>query len=74
MEAVKMMRGKPGSKITLTIVREGENKPFEISIVRDIITVENIKTETIEPGFTYIRISNFQTHTVDDLKKGLMKL
>ena len=74
MEAVKMMRGKPGSKITLTIVREGENKPFEISIVRDIITVENIKTETIEPGFTYVRISNFQTHTVDDLKKGLMKL
>ena len=74
MEAVKMMRGKPGSKITLTIVREGENKPFEISIVRDIITVENIKTETIEPGFTYIRISNFQTHTVDDLKKGLIKL
>ena len=74
MEAVKMMRGKPGSKITLTIVREGENKPFEISIVRDIITVENIKTETIEPGFIYIRISNFQTHTVDDLKKGLIKL
>ncbi len=74
MEAVKMMRGKPGSKITLTIVREGESKPFEISIVRDIITVENIKTETIEPGFTYIRISNFQTHTVDDLKKGLIKL
>ena len=74
MEAVKMMRGKPGSKITLTIVREGENKPFEISIVRDIITVENIKTETIEPGFTYVRISNFQTHTVDDLKKGLIKL
>lgn len=74
MEAVKMMRGKPGSKITLTIVREGKNKPFEISIVRDIITVENIKTETIEPGFTYIRISNFQTHTVDDLKKGLIKL
>ena len=74
MEAVKMMRGKPGSEITLTIVREGENKPFEISIVRDIITVENIKTETIEPGFTYIRISNFQTHTVDDLKKGLIKL
>ena len=74
MEAVKMMRGKPGSKITLTIVREGENKPFEISIVRDIITVENIKTETIEPGFTYIRISNFQTHTVDDLKKAIIKL
>ena len=74
MEAVKMMRGKPGSEITLTIVREGEEKPFDIIIVRDVITVQNIKAETLESGFAYVRIANFQTHTVDDLKKALIKL
>jgi len=74
MEAVKMMRGKPGSEIVLTILREGEEKPFNLPVVRDVITVKNIKTETIEPGFMYIRISNFQIHTVDDMRKSLKKL
>ena len=74
MEAVKMMRGKPGSEIELTILRGGEEKPFNVTIVRDIITVKNIKAETIEPAFVYIRISNFQMHTVDDLSKALVKL
>ena len=74
MEAVKMMRGKPGSEIELTILRGGEEKPFNVTIVRDIITVKNIKAETIESAFGYIRISNFQIHTVDDLSKALMKL
>jgi len=74
MEAVKMMRGKPGSEIELTILRGGEEKPFNVTIVRDIITVKNIKAETIESAFGYIRISNFQIHTVDDLSKALAKL
>ena len=74
MEAVKMMRGKPGSEIELTILRGGEEKPFNVTIVRDIITVKNIKAETIESTFAYIRISNFQIHTVDDLSKALAKL
>ena len=74
MEAVKMMRGKPGSEIVLTILREGEEKPFNLPVVRDVITVKNIKSETIEPGLMYIRISNFQIHTVDDMRKSLKKL
>jgi len=74
MEAVKMMRGKPGSEIVLTILREGKEKPFNLTVVRDVITVKNIKTETIEPGFMYIRISNFQIHTVDNMRKSLKKL
>ena len=74
MEAVKMMRGKPGSEIELTILRGGEEKPFNVTIVRDIIAVKNIKAETIESAFGYIRISNFQIHTVDDLSKALVKL
>ena len=74
MEAVKMMRGKPGSEIVLTILREGKEKPFNLPVVRDVITVKNIKSETIEPGLMYIRISNFQIHTVDDMRKSLKKL
>jgi len=74
MEAVKMMRGKPGSEIVLTILREGKEKPFNLPVVRDVITVKSIKAETIEPGFMYIRISNFQIHTVDDMRKSLKKL
>ena len=74
MEAVKMMRGKPGSEIVLTILREGEEKPFNLAVVRDVITIKSIKAETIEPGFMYIRISNFQIHTVDDMRKSLKKL
>ena len=74
MEAVKMMRGKPGSEIVLTILREGEEKPFNLPVVRDVITVKNIKSETIEPGLMYIRISNFQIHTVDNMRKSLKKL
>ena len=74
MEAVKMMRGEPGSKIELTIIRDGEEKPFNISIVRDVITIINVKAEIIEPGFGYVRISNFQIHTVEDLRKSLEDL
>ena len=74
MDAVKMMRGKPGSEIELTIVREGEEKPFNVSIVRDVITIINVKTKIIEPGFGYARISNFQIHTVKDLSKSLKNL
>ena len=74
MEVVKMMRGKPGSEIVLTILREGKEKPFNLTVVRDVITVKNIKTETIEPGFMYIRISNFQIHTVNNMRKSLKKL
>lgn len=73
-DAVKLMRGKPGSDIILTIVREGEDKPREITITRDIITVKSVRGKMLEPGFAYIRISNFQTHTAEDLRKSLEKL
>jgi carboxyl-terminal processing protease len=73
-DAVKLMRGKPGSDIIITVVREGEDKPLEITITRDIITVKSVRGKTLEPGFGYIRISNFQTHTAEDLRKSLEKL
>ncbi len=70
-DAVKIMRGDPGTSITLTIVRESEEKPLRITIVRAIIRVKSIKSRTLEPGYGYIRISHFQTHTGEDLAKAI---
>lgn len=75
-DAVKIMRGKKGTDITLTIVREGSDKPLKITITRDIIRVKSVKKRILEPGFGYVRVTNFQSKTtrnlidaVDDLEK-----
>jgi carboxyl-terminal processing protease len=73
-EAVKIMRGKPGTSITLIVVREGKDKPLTIRIVRDIIQVKSVKSRNLEPGYGYIRITHFQTHTGDDLEKAISTL
>jgi len=75
-EAVKVMRGKPGSEIELTIVREGVDQPLKISITRDVIKVKSVRARMLEPGFGYLRISQFQSKSaenmvdaIEDLKK-----
>ena len=73
-DAVGLMRGKPGSDIVLTVVREGEEKPLSITVTRDIITVKSVKAKTLEPGFAYIRIANFQSHTAEDLRQSIETL
>jgi carboxyl-terminal processing protease len=73
-DAVKIMRGTPGTRITLTVVRETEKKPLKITIERDIIQVKSVKSRSLEPGYGYVRISHFQTHTRDDLDKAIKKL
>ncbi len=73
-EAVNLMRGKPGSDILLTIVRDGTNRPLKVTITRDIIQVKSIKYESLEPGFGYVRITQFQSHTGSDLKKAINEL
>ena len=73
-EAVKIMRGKPDTDITLTIVREGEPKPLEITITREIIRVKSVKKRMLEPGYGYIRITNFQSRTTTDLLKSVADL
>jgi carboxyl-terminal processing protease len=73
-DAVKLMRGEPGSPIVLTIVRESESGPIEIEIIRDIIQVTSVKTKLLEPGYGYLRISQFQAQTGEDFDKGLEKL
>ena len=68
------MRGEPGTEITLTVVREGEDKPLRITIVRDVIKVKSVRARTLEPGFAYLRISHFQSQTADDLRMELENL
>ncbi|MCF6322875.1 MAG: S41 family peptidase [Gammaproteobacteria bacterium] len=73
-EAVNLMRGKPGSDILLTIVRDGTDRPLKITITRDIIQVKSVKYESLEPGFGYVRITQFQSHTGSDLKEAINEL
>ena len=73
-EAVKIMRGEPGSDITLTVVREGETAPLKITITRDIIKVQSVKSRSLEEGFGYVRISSFQSPTGQALKTAIEKL
>ncbi|OAD23782.1 carboxyl-terminal protease family protein [Candidatus Thiomargarita nelsonii] len=73
-DAVKIMRGKPGTSIKLTIVRDSEDKPIHVTIVRDIIKVKSVKSRTLAPGYGYVRISHFQTQTVRDLEKVINAL
>jgi len=73
-EAVKIMRGKPGTRITLTIVREGEEKPLKITITRDIIRVKSVRQRMLEDGFGYVRISTFQSRTGDALHQAIERL
>ncbi len=73
-EAVKIMRGKPNTDIVLTIVREGESKPLIITITREIIRVKSVKKRILEPGYGYVRITNFQSRTATDLLKSISSL
>ena len=73
-EAVKIMRGKPNTAIDLTIVREGEPKPLVINITREIIRVKSVKNRMLEPGYGYVRITNFQSRTTTDLLKAISDL
>ncbi len=73
-EAVKIMRGKPNTDIELTIVREGEPAPLVITITREIIRVKSVKNRMLEPGYGYVRITNFQSRTTTDLLKAISDL
>lgn len=73
-DAVKKMRGKPKTSIKLTVLRKGEAKPLEITLVREVIKVQSVKSKIVEPGFGWIRITQFQETTVPDLAKHLEKV
>ena len=73
MDAVEQMRGAPGSKITLTLVR-GAGRPFDVQLERAVIKVRSVRTETLEPGYAYLRITQFQNNTGDEVRRSLVSL
>ena len=73
-DAVKKMRGKPDTSIVLTVLRKGEPKPLTFKLVRAIIKSQSVKNKYIEPGYGYVRITQFQEHTGEDLAKALKSL
>ena len=65
-EAVKRMRGEPGTKVQLTIMRRDENRTFPVTIMREEIRTQSVKGKVVEPGYAWLRLSQFQERTVDD--------
>ncbi|MCA1925946.1 MAG: S41 family peptidase [Thiobacillus sp.] len=73
-DAVKRMRGKPGSTIKLTIVRKGIDKPLVLTLTRAVIKIRSVKSKLLENGYGYVRVTQFQEHTGELLVEALNKL
>jgi carboxyl-terminal processing protease len=73
-DAVKLMRGKRGTQITIRIFREGFERPQPFTIERDVVKVASVEGRTLEPGYGYVRVRSFQERTSDDLEKALGKV
>ena len=73
-EAVKRMRGEPGTKVLLTIYRKDENRTFPVTIVREEIKTQSVKGKVVEPGMAWVRLSQFQERTVEDFTKKLEEI
>jgi|SRR5450830_492139 len=71
-EAVKKMRGEPNTKITLTIARKDEDRPIIVTIMRQEIRMQSVKSKVIEPGYAWLRVTQFQEPTVDDMAKKIL--
>lgn len=74
IDAVKQIRGPKGSQVNLTILRESENKPLEFSIVRDVIPLKSVRHLLLSPEVGYVRVSNFQSRTSEELASALENL
>ena len=68
-EAVKLMRGEPRTKVLLTIFRKDENRSFPVTITREEIKTQSVKTKVVEPGYAWVRVSQFQERTIEDFAR-----
>lgn len=73
-DAVRLMRGKPGTDIVLTVVREGSSKPLKFTVTRAVIKIQSVKSKLLDPGYGYVRITQFQAGTSKNLQAALKKL
>ncbi|RRJ83103.1 S41 family peptidase [Aestuariirhabdus litorea] len=73
-EAVELMRGKPGTAIELTIMRSGSDAPFDLTLKRAVIRVTSVKSRELEPGYGYLRITQFQVNSGEEVTRSIEKL
>ena len=73
-DAVKRMRGKPNTQITITVVRKNEPKPLLLTLTRAVIKIQSVKYKLIEPGYAYFRVTQFQEHTGETLAAAIQTL
>ncbi len=73
-EAVKLMRGEPRTKVLLTIFRKDENRSFPVTITREEIKTQSVRTKVVEPGYAWVRVSQFQDRTVEDFSRKVEDL
>lgn len=74
MDAVKKMRGEAGSQVTLTVLREEGNEPFKITLERAVIRVESVKSRMLDPGYGYVRITQFSSQTGESVQRAITDL
>ena len=74
MDAVRLIRGEKGTTVILTLFREGEPKLLDVSIVRDVIPLRSVRHEILEPGYGYLRITNFQGDTAEKASEALHEM
>ncbi|UCH17556.1 MAG: S41 family peptidase [Burkholderiales bacterium] len=73
-QAVKRMRGEPNTKVVLTVFRKAESRSFPVTIVREEIRVQSVRAKMVEPGYAWVRLSQFQDRTVDDFVRRVDEL
>ena len=73
-DGMEPLRGEPGSKLTLSILREGKAKPFDVTLTRETIRITSVRSRVLEPGYGYVRINSFQADTGADFQRHLDKL
>ena len=73
-QAVKRMRGEPNTKVVLTVFRKTESRTFPVTIVREEIQLQSVRSKMVEPGYAWLRVSQFQDRTVDDFARKLEEL
>ncbi|MBK6471916.1 MAG: S41 family peptidase [Betaproteobacteria bacterium] len=73
-QAVKKMRGEPNTKVVLTVFRKTESRTFPVTIVREEIRMQSVRAKMVEPGYGWIRVSQFQERTVDDFVRKMDEL
>ncbi|WP_422821893.1 S41 family peptidase [Vreelandella massiliensis] len=73
-EAVSLMRGEPGTTVEISVLRSGEESPREFTLTREVIRTESVKYERLEPGYGYLRISQFQSRTAEQAREALQSM